>query len=81
MYNIKRERTGRILKANFDHEVSTLESFKTKSEAVAGIKSRRRALEDDMPFEPTFQDGEDEFTMIVEAQDYNAVCRFYIEED
>ena len=81
MYAIKRERTGRILNATFDHEISVLESFKTKQEAEANIKVRRKALQDDMPFNPTFADGENEFTMRVTDPDYNTVSRFYIEDE
>ncbi|MGM9736932.1 MAG: hypothetical protein ACI3ZT_00800 [Candidatus Cryptobacteroides sp.] len=81
MYSVKRERTGRILKATFDHEISTLESFNRREDAEANIRSRRRALQDDMPFNPTFTDGSHEFTMKVTSADYNVESRFFIEEE
>lgn len=81
MFTVKRERTGRILKATFDHEISSLESFNKREEAETNIRSRRRALQDDMPFNPTFEDGNNEFTMKVESLDYNVQSRFFIEEE
>ena len=81
MFTIKRDRTGQILNAKFDHEISELESFKTLGEAVVGLASRRIALEESMPFNPTFLDHEDDFVMCVDNPQFNVVCRFFIEED
>ena len=82
MYSIKQERTGRILKATFDHEISTLESYKTKKQAEEMFIKYRKALEEKLKLPHTFEDkGDTEFVLIHDEPDYNTTERFYIEEE
>ena len=81
MFTVKRERTGRILETNFDHEVTVLDRFGTRTEAEVNLRARFHALRDDMPFNPSFQGNETGFVMTISDPDYCTVTRFYIEEE
>ena len=80
MFTVKRERTGRILNEQFDHEVTILEGFATRREAATNLQNRYEALKDDMPFHPSFKWEAGCFTMTITDKDYDTVTRFYIEE-
>lgn len=80
MYAIKRERTGMILTTNFDHEVNTMSTFKTKKEANVELISRRKAQADHYGSTATFTSGKDEFTVKVDDINYHVTERFYIEK-
>ena len=81
MYAIKRERNGRILNENFDHEVTTLSSFKNEDEAKTEIKSRLRAQAEHYGDNANFTGTETDFTVTVKMQDYNVTEHFYIEKE
>lgn len=80
MFAIKRERTGRILEANFDHEETILDRFHSREAAETNLRSRFHALREEMPFNPTFKGNETDFVMYVSDRDYNTVTHFFIEE-
>lgn len=83
MYNIKRERTGRILNANFDHETETLSGFNTRAEAEAEaeIRNRFKGLKEQFPGPAAFAGTETDFTMTVDDDNYKATEHFYIVEE
>lgn len=80
MYTIKRERTGRILTTNYDHEVSTLSTLKTREEADKEIASRQRAQSDHYGPRAVFEPAKDGFIVTVDDKDYHVTERFYIEK-
>ena len=80
MFTVKRERTGRILNANFDHDTTVLSTFKTRAEAEAEVRSRRKAQGEYYGDNAVFNGPDEDFTVTISKPDYNVTEHFYVEE-
>ncbi|MBR1698509.1 MAG: hypothetical protein IJ714_01830 [Bacteroidales bacterium] len=80
MFAVKRERTGRILKATFDHETTVLSTHKKQEEAEAEIRSRFKAQHENYGERASFTGNETDFNVTIKEPDYDVTEHFFIDQ-
>lgn len=81
MYAIKRERTGRILKATFDHEITVLSTHKRLETADSEIRSRFKAQRENYGARAIFDGAETDFRVTIKEPDYDVSEHFFIDKE
>ena len=71
-----------ILTTNFDHEVTKMSEFRTKTAASKELASRKKAQAENYGDTAKFvSSSDDEFTVEVNDINYHVTERFYIEKE